>query len=240
MRYLFAVPGAGAGPSEFVNWEETLGEGIAFRRALYNNKLAGEASLCDDIKEAARRVADRICEETDPADEIWLFGHCMGASIAYEAAVLLDEERGIKIKGLFVAAFISPDTGIEDGISDLDDDAFADEIESHGVFPEEFFANRSLLKLFLPAIRADYRMIENYRDLRHYVLDCPIMGFYGTDDCEVRPEDAEGWRNYTSREYTSMEFPGDHYFYYGRQQEIAGIIRKRIESYDCERGNGSD
>lgn len=240
MNYLFAVPGAGAGPREFINWEGTLGEDIEFRRVLYNNKLAGTNMLCDDVKEAARRVAERIAEEADSSDDIRLFGHCMGATIAYETAVLLEEERGISIKELFVAAFVSPDVGIEDGISDMDDDAFADEIESHGVFPEEFFANRSLLKLFLPAIRADYRMIESYRDTRHRVLDCPITGFYGLDDEEVRPGDTEGWRNYTSCGYSDIWFPGDHYFYYDAQSEIAGIIRNRIETYDLERGNGID
>ena len=149
----------------------------------------------------------------------------MGATVAYETASLLERKHGVHVKALFVATFISPDVPILDGIADMGEDEFIDEIHSHGTIPEEFFTNRSLTKLFMPVVRADYSLIEHYCDTKHYVLDCPIVGFYGENDEMVRPEETAGWANYTSHEYISRIFPGDHYFYYDSQEEIADIIK---------------
>ncbi len=228
MKYLFAVPGAGAGPREFKGWQEALGDEIVFRKVLYNKGLMRPGEHCEDMKEAAALCADEILKSASEDDDIYLFGHCMGASIAYETASLLAREHGRRIKGLFFAAFISPDVPVRDGISGLDDDAFIEEIHSHGTFPEEFFTNRSILKLFIPGIRADYKLIEEYCDTAHYVLDCPVYGFFGEDDDMVIPEETAGWASYTSSTYESYYFPGNHYFYYDRQNEIAAMIRDKI------------
>ena len=228
MKYLFAIPGAGAGPREFTDWQDNLGDKILFRKVLYNKGLTRPDDHCETMTQAAALCADEILHTAGKEDEIYLFGHCMGASIAYETASLLAREHGIHVKGLFFAAFISPDVPVRDGISGLDDEAFIEEIHSHGTFPEEFFVNRSILKLFLPGIRADYKLIEEYCDTLHFILDCPVHGFFGEDDDMVIPEETEGWADYTSREYTCTYFPGDHYFYYDHQGEIAGMIRDRI------------
>ena len=230
MKYLFAIPGAGAGPREFIDWQENLGSNIEFRKILYNKGLTKPGQHCENMEQAAAMVAEEILNTAAKEDDIYLFGHCMGASIAYEAASLLSREKNIRIKGLFIAAFISPDVPILDGISGFSDEEFAEEIHSHGVFPEEFFINRSLLKLFLPSIRADYRLIEEYCDKDKYKLDCPIIGFYGEDDEMVKPCETKGWAEYTDNIYRSIYFPGDHYFYYDRQDEIARMIREFIES----------
>ncbi len=228
MKYLFAIPGAGAGPREFTDWQKNLGDEIIFRKALYNKGLTKPGAHCETMQEAAASCAAEIMRSASAEDEIYLFGHCMGASIAYETASLIAREYGLRIKGLFFAAFISPDVPVRDGISGLDDNAFIDEIHSHGTFPEEFFANRSIMKLFIPGIRADYKLIEEYCDTDHYVLDCPICGFFGEDDDMVIPEETRGWADYTSSTYRSVYFPGDHYFYYDRQSEIACMIRDMI------------
>lgn len=230
MKYLFAIHGAGSGPKEFVGWQESLGEDIVFKKVLYNKGLLSAGPYCQNMSEAASVVADEVLKTAGKDDDIYFFGHCMGASIAYEAASLLAREKDIQIKGLFFAAFISPNVPILDGISDLSDEEFTKEIHSHGVFPEEFFINESILKLFIPSIRADYRLIEEYCDRSGYVLDCPIVGFFGKDDQMVRPEETKDWPKYTSKTYKSIYFPGDHYFYYDKQQKMAEIIREMIET----------
>ena len=230
VKYLFAIPGAGAGPREFIDWQDNLGENIVFRKILYNKGLTSSEPHIEKMEQAAAVVADEVMKTAGKDDDIFFFGHCMGASIAYESASLLARKNGIHIKGLFIAAFISPDVPILDGISGLSDEEFGKEIHSHGVFPEEFFRNESLLKLFLPAIRADYRLIEEYCDTQRYVLDCPIVGFFGEDDQMVKPEETKGWPEYTDKTYKSIYFPGDHYFYYDRQKEIALMIKEMIET----------
>lgn len=232
MTILFGFPGAGAGVHVFRIWNETLGDAIDFQEIAYNEKF-GSAYL-ETMCEATERAAAQILSYAVKEDEIYFFGHCMGAIVAYETAKLLETTHGIFIRGLFLSAFTSPDCPIEDGISHLDDVSFAKEIQSHGTFPEEFFVNPSMLKLFLPRIKADYKMIESYCDKDHYVLSCPIAGFFGKEDDSVPPERISGWAGYTSREFLKFHFPGDHYFYYDHQEEIIDQIQKLINAFRRE------
>ena len=224
MRYLFGFPAAGSGPNVYNIWKDRLKNVATFHQISYNSGFHPGRPYCDNMEEASRLSAQEIRALIQEGDEIWFYGHCMGASVAYETAVRLKETDGIQIQGLFFSAFIAPDVPIKDGIADWDDEAFAKEIHSHGTFPEEFFTKPSLLKLFLPKIRADYRLIETYCDHRHVVLDCPIVGFFGRDDESVPLKDLEGWANYTSVSFTPIFFPGNHYFYYDHQPEIIDKI----------------
>ncbi len=239
MKYLFGVPSAGAGPREYENWPEVIGGGLVFQVVPYQKGFAHKGEFITDLKQAARVVADGILEiiasdiDTFPESDgdlddfdIYMFGHCMGASVAYETACLLAKEHRIHIKGLFISAFTSPDVPILDGISGLEDDAFLEEIHGHGTFPEEFFENKSLAKMFLPRIKADYFMIEHYVDREHYKLDCPIVGFFGKEDESVTSEKIAGWADYTTASFVPHYFPGNHYFYYEKQPDIINIIKE--------------
>jgi surfactin synthase thioesterase subunit len=77
--------------------------------------------------------------------------------------------------------------------------------------PESVLNEPELLRLLLPAIRADFRLCENY-SLREGVLDCPIRVFGGAHDDGVRERHLEGWRNFTSSDCTVRLLPGDHFF----------------------------
>ena len=232
MTVLFGFPGAGAGKNVFEIWQTSLGSEIVFHEVLYSGRMFQPG--CKDMKEAAERCAQQVRGAVREDDDIYFFGHCMGAAVAYETAKYLQVHCDMHIRGLFISAFISPDVPIEDGISHWDDQEFAEEIRSHGTFPEEFFVKPELLKLFLPRIRADYRMIEEYCDREHVVLDCPFAGFFGKDDPSVTEAGIIGWKNYTTRGFLKFMFPGKHYFYYDHQEEIIAKIRELIEVFRRE------
>ena len=229
MAMLFGFPGAGAGVHVFEIWKDRLEDEMEFREILHNRRLGKQ--YCGTMKEAAEVCAGEVLSFAGEETELWFFGHCMGAAVAYETAKLLAKEHGIFIRGLFVSAANSPDVPIEDGIAHWDDESFAREIRSHGAFPEEFFVKPALLKLFLPKIRADYRLIENYCDKERYVLDCPFAGFFGADDDSVTKEGIDGWKKYTGCGFQRFYFPGNHYFYYDHQEEIIAKIRELIGEF---------
>lgn len=229
MAMLLGFPGAGAGKNVFEIWQDRLGNDITFKEILHNRRLTD--TPCRTMEEAAERCVSQVLAVCENETELYFFGHCMGANVAYETAKRLLTNHGIQITGLFISAFTSPDVPIEDGISHLDDKAFAAEIQSHGTFPEEFFVNPSILKLFLPKIKADYRLIEEYCDHEHVVLDCPFAGFFGADDDSVTEEGIRGWNSYTSRAFLQYQFPGNHYFYYDHQEEIIEKIRELIVEF---------
>ena len=229
MTMLMGFPGAGAGKNVFAVWQDRLGDEIAFREILHNRRFTDP--VCETMDEAAERCVKEVLSVCGEEQDLFFFGHCMGANTAYETAKRLAKEHGRNIRGLFFSAFISPDMPIHDGISHLDDKAFAEEIRSHGTFPDEFFVKPAVLKLFLPKIKADYRLIEAYCDTEHYVLDCPFAGFFGTEDESVTEEGIRGWEKYTCHEFRKFYFPGNHYFYYDHQEEIIDRIVELIGEF---------
>jgi surfactin synthase thioesterase subunit len=232
MRWLFGFPGAGAGPAVFPDWKDKLAPQLQFEEIYWNSGIRRPGEYIDRMEDAAELCARRISSLVSEGDEIFLFGHCLGANAAYETAVLLSRSYDCSIRGLFVSAATSPDVPIEEGISGWDEEAFAKHIESHHTFPQEFFEKPALRKFFLPKLRADYRMIETYCDSRHAVLDCPIRGFFGDADATVPPEEIAGWASYSNRGFTLQYFPGDHYFYYDHQDEIIDMMKRMSAQFE--------
>ena len=228
MIWLFGFPGAGSGPNVFRIWPDPLSEAIRFHPISGGSRMRRSDQYCRTMKEAAKEAANEILALAGKEDDLYFFGHCMGAITAYETALVLNQEHAISIRGLFVSASASPDVPIENGIAGWSDEAFAQEIRNHGTFPEEFFVNPAILKLFLPKIRADYRRIEDYCDQDHVRLDCPITGFFVTEDEDVRPQDTDGWANYTNDTFRRIWFPGGHYYYYDHQPEYIEQIKAMI------------
>ncbi len=66
--------------------------------------------------------------------------------------------------------------------------------------------------MVLPAIRADYRIVENYRYAPGPPLDCPLTVFTGVDDPKVSADEAEAWREHTSDTFDLVTLSGGHFF----------------------------
>ena len=105
MTVLFGFPGAGAGKNVFEIWQTSLGSEIVFHEVLYSGRMFQPG--CKDMKEAAERCAQQVRGAVREDDDIYFFGHCMGAAVAYETAKYLQVHCDMHIRGLFISAFIS-------------------------------------------------------------------------------------------------------------------------------------
>ena len=77
--------------------------------------------------------------------------------------------------------------------------------------PDVILQDPELLKVFLPAIRADTELTETYVFREEPPLDCPIVAFSGLED-DLSRDDLEAWREQTTREFRLHMLPGDHFF----------------------------
>ncbi|CAM5654593.1 hypothetical protein SRIMM317S_01633 [Streptomyces rimosus subsp. rimosus] len=66
---------------------------------------------------------------------------------------------------------------------------------------DQLLADRDLVRLILPAIRNDYRVIETYRPPADAVLDIPLLCLTGDADPRVTREEAAAWKAHTVAEY---------------------------------------
>lgn len=157
---LVCFPHAGGTAQLFHGWPALLPtdvEVLAVRYPGRQDRLAEAciedmATLADTIEDALRPWLDR---------PLALFGHSMGACVAYEVALRL-ETRGMVPEHLLVSAHEAPGWAERVALHDADDETLITHVRHLGDLHSEAYDIPELRDLLLPALRSDYRLIEGY------------------------------------------------------------------------------
>jgi surfactin synthase thioesterase subunit len=143
-----------------------------------------------------------------------LFGHSLGAKVAFETSREL-RRRGMPEPICFFAAASAGPTvpWIRPLLHSLGDLELLQEIQQrYGGVPHAIFADRELWPLLVPALRADITILETYGYVENPPLSCPITCFCGTGDPMTPEAEASEWQRQTSAEFRLHMLPGDHFF----------------------------
>lgn len=157
-----------------------------------------------------------------------LFGHSVGALVAFELAYQLEQRGGTKPLITFVSG--SPAPSIRQSplqsTSTLSDDALMARLEQlHGT-PTEALANPELMALVLPVLRADLSVAENYE--RHARLSSPLHVLGGGAD-SIGSADLWAWRQHTSERDIDVDIlPGGHFFIHSSETEVMQLVERRL------------
>jgi surfactin synthase thioesterase subunit len=157
-----------------------------------------------------------------------IFGHSMGAIIAYEVALRLRAGgRPLPIH-LFPCAHSAPHLpNRRPHTHDLPAEKLLERLHHSGGVSVEFLQPRDYLDLVLPAVRADLRIIETYSWSGAPPLPVPITAITGSDDSEAPPAELEAWRLHTSSRFQTRVFRGGHFFVrepHGQQLVTRAIV----------------
>jgi medium-chain acyl-[acyl-carrier-protein] hydrolase len=226
---LFCFAHAGGGPSFFRPWVPVLQPEIAVRRVL----LPGREWRLDE--QPFRRVADLVgplCAALEPhlGQPYALFGHSMGAVVAYEVARRL-AAAGAGGPACLIVSGRNPPGLPGDGrqLSALPEEEFAAEVARLNGIPPEVLGEPGLLSVLLPTLRADYELTEAYRPLPGGGrLDCPVVAYLGTSDPAVQYAQMLEWRNETAGEFSMRLFSGDHFYLKGGRPDVLNAIREDL------------
>ncbi|MEI5103114.1 alpha/beta fold hydrolase [Streptomyces sp. PmtG] len=222
---LLCVPFAGAGPSFFHPWRELSGD----RWSVVPVELPGrEKRLLEtpyrNVVEAAKTEIDGIVANLGEGARVVLFGHSLGAVLAYELAHLLSA-RGVHVERMIVSGSPGPWTQRERRATGLEDEEFLARVEEFAGFRHEALDHPEMRELILPTLQADCEMHENYVPSTDDLVSVPICSLRGEDDGLVTAEEAQQWRDATtSGEFTYVEFPGDHMYLVDLGREVLDVI----------------
>jgi medium-chain acyl-[acyl-carrier-protein] hydrolase len=209
---LFCFPYAGGSASAYARWPERLPAGVDVRPVQlpgrWNRLREPPLTRFDDV---VRAIADVLPPYVDRPHA--LFGHSMGALLAFEIAGRL-RERGLPPPlSLFVSGHRAPqlpDTDLPG--ADLNDPAFIERLRGLDGTPREVLDSPALMTLLLPTIRADFNVCRSYAYVPGAPLACPITVFGGADDTETADGRLEAWSIHTTARSTVYRFPGGHFY----------------------------
>lgn len=227
---LVCFPHAGGSASWFRQWPTHLPDAVELHAVQYPGRedRFGEGCLTD-MDTLADAAADALCPLLDRP--VALFGHSMGAAVAFEvAARLATRGRGLPMH-LFASARHAPhDPSPVTDVHLRDDAGVVAELHRLGGTVSPLLDDADLLPLVLPAVRADHQLIETYRGAPGRVLDCPVTVLLGSDDTEVTPEQARGWYASTRGTVGIEEFAGGHFYLADVTGDVVTSIVGRLGS----------
>lgn len=143
-----------------------------------------------------------------------LLGHSMGALLVYELALSL-RKHGHELPQLMIISGCRPPHGItaKNPIHGMPNEELIAALQNrYGGIPAVVRDNPELWNWLLPAIRADFHMIETYQRSEEPPLDVPMLALGGTEDNIVPAAQLMEWRRYTTSDFSVRQFPGGHFF----------------------------
>lgn len=211
----------------FRTWQRSLGD-VAVLRV----RLSGRESRWQEPPYASfRDLLDDVMSGVMKLDgDIALFGHSMGAIVAFEVAhelsargrrpvhlvasgcvapSLLERARASKDANADLGRYLGPRTG---ELTNTLSSRTADEVAA----------------LAGEQLRSDVRVLRTYVSELGRTLACNITVLRGTDDSSVPAHAVEAWAQETSGRCWTMTVDGDHFFIDTLGDEVVGHVASAL------------
>ncbi|MFE6751060.1 thioesterase II family protein [Kitasatospora purpeofusca] len=224
---LFCFPHAGGAASFFGPWAEEAPAHVEVHAAQYPGRedrfgappVAGIGQLADILADEVGQVRGR---------RVILFGHSMGALVAYEVARRL-EAVDAPVSRLVVSAMGAPHK-VAGTFARLDGlpSAMA-ELRRLGGTDNAILGAPGFLEFLAPTFKADSDLVAEYRHAHDGRLDStPVDVYLGEFDPGLRRSEIEYWAELATSVKITI-FTGDHFYLTPQRAEvIASALRPAV------------
>jgi medium-chain acyl-[acyl-carrier-protein] hydrolase len=228
-RQLFCFPFAGGGASAYRLWREHFPPWIEVWPVEYpGHETRFREPAIDNAEDLASALAEQIAAAADLPFAI--FGHSMGALLAFETVRTLRLRHGLQPAALFVSGFSAPHLkALRPPIRNLPETAFREELRRYGGTPEPVLADEEFMQFLSPLLRRDLGICETYDYQVEPALSVPIIAFRGADDPTVPWGRLLDWAEHTAAAFRAHVMPGKHFFVRETAPRICTTIAQDLE-----------
>lgn len=181
--------------------------------------------LPQDLRKLAIECAEALRHY--PGD-LLLFGHSMGALLAFETALQLQALHK-PVHHLLLSARPAPQLPVRARRSHLTNDMLIDELRRLGGTPQELLQDPHLLAMVLPILRADYAMLERYQYrpcTKARQLQATLLA--GRQDRLVSPFEITAWRQVLDSQTPLRQFDGDHFYLHQQVSALSQLCTELL------------
>lgn len=222
---LFCIPHAAGSANMYGDWKQDLPANIqmmplelAGRGRRFNDELYSDfQTALDDLHKELRQQRS--------GQPYAILGHSMGSLLAYELAMLAQEE-GQPPAMLFLAGQ-KPPHRFGDGprYSGMSDDELWDILLEGSQTPwDEHEHGEQIRDMYLPILRADLGLCDSYSHRKgRGRYRSPVVIMNGASDRSVQADPQE-WYELIDAPCHNITFPGGHYFIYEDHERVINTV----------------
>lgn len=229
---LICLAHAGAGASSFNGWTRQLPDWLGLVRA----QLPGREDLAR--LPARRNVHDIVAllrPEVGalPPVPIALYGHSLGAIVAFELAREMRRAAMRQPVALYVSGRRGPRLPLSHAaLYTLPDDELLHVFQEMGAPSLAALDKPAWRDAFFAMVRADLEVSDAYRYTADAPLDCPIHAFHGERDLYVAHDEMAAWGEESATGFRLDSLSGRHFFDAGGRdrliETIVGDLERRM------------
>jgi surfactin synthase thioesterase subunit len=223
---LFCLPHAGAGASAYRDWPARLTPDVEVVPVrLPGRETRRREPLARSVTELVADVVPQLLAVDRP---VALFGHSMGALLAYELTHTLCV-AGRPPVHLFVSGQQAAHRRVPgDDVHTLADDDLADHVAELSGTPRAVLDHPGMIDYLLPILRADFAVCETYEHTPRPPLDVPITALGGSDDEIFAGGGLTAWRELTTAATTLRQFSGGHFYLHDHLDDVIATVHTAL------------
>lgn len=222
---LFCLPYAGGSESIYYEWKKYLSSSIRLnpielkgRGRRYNEPFY--ETLDEAVEDIFKNIKYKIMD-----DDYAIYGHSMGSLLAYELYYKIKKYNVKEPKHIFFSGYQAPSViGKKEDIHNLPDYDFIKKMIDIGGTPKEIVNNMEIFEIFIPILRSDFKIIENYNyEKKEKKIECDVSILCGKQDF-LQLKEILAWKDHVAKEIKIYNFEGNHFFINDNIQVITNVI----------------
>ncbi|MCI4061480.1 alpha/beta fold hydrolase [Micromonospora sp. R77] len=219
-------PHSGGSAAAFAEWASAMPPGVELLAVQYPGRSDRFIEpLVDTVSMMAAHAATELLRL--PMGDYVLFGHSLGAVVAYETALAL-RDGGREPRRLCVSACLPPGHMTNPQVHLAPDDEFWEILQHLGGIEPGIAENDELRELLLPTLRSDLRAHATYQPpSAANPLSCPVTCYHGTGDPLVDEARLAGWAAVTEGEFALRVRAGGHFHIATETRELISDVLGR-------------